>query len=158
MRDRDTLIFVNTILHHFTRKGNWIRPLKLQKLLYFSHAHYMISNNGHTAFSELFQKWHYGPVLKSVYDEFKNFGAAHIDRYAVLDAETNMIYRAEKGAISASVSSVCKRFKTVDDMAMSELTHKVGSPWSLVETHKGDISNDSMRRYYTKYLKEISAD
>lgn len=54
-----------------------ITPLKLQKLLYFCHADYLVSYNVPLLEDE-FEAWSYGPVLPMVYHEFKDFGTRPI--------------------------------------------------------------------------------
>ena len=47
-----------------------LTPMKLQKLMYFTYGRYA-AQTGRQLFSENFQAWQYGPVLSSVYQEFK---------------------------------------------------------------------------------------
>lgn len=71
--------------------GEYMTQLKLQKLLYLVQERSLkIDNNGvHCAiFADPILHWEYGPVVRSVYDEYKHFGhdslssapETHIDR------------------------------------------------------------------------------
>ncbi|HCU95155.1 MAG TPA: hypothetical protein DHU96_21580 [Actinobacteria bacterium] len=51
--------------------------LKLQKLLYYAHGHHL-ARYGTSLFTEQVQAWSHGPVVLSVYREFKRFGASSI--------------------------------------------------------------------------------
>lgn len=54
-----------------------LTPLKLQKILYYVSTTYLKKYN-RLLFSDSFQKWQYGPVVKDVYHEFKTVGVNHI--------------------------------------------------------------------------------
>ncbi|QGA11015.1 DUF4065 domain-containing protein [Acinetobacter wanghuae] len=73
-----------------------LTPLKLQKILYYVSTEYF-KKYGKRLFSEDFQKWQYGPVVKDVYHEFKSSGLHHIARpKAKLEiSETGSIFRKE---------------------------------------------------------------
>lgn len=47
--------------------------LKLQKLLYYCYGH-VLAKHGERLFDEPFLAWQHGPVLKSVYDAYKEHG------------------------------------------------------------------------------------
>jgi uncharacterized phage-associated protein len=53
--------------------GDLITNLKLQKLLYYAQAFYMVENNGEPLFSDDIEAWKYGPVVRTVYDKYKIF-------------------------------------------------------------------------------------
>lgn len=55
-----------------------LTPLKLQKILYYVQATFLAAH-GRPLFAEAIQKWQYGPVVPSVYFEFKDYGISHID-------------------------------------------------------------------------------
>jgi uncharacterized phage-associated protein len=63
-----------------THLGNKsLTPIKLQKILYYVQATYL-AKNGIPLFEDAIQKWQYGPVVPSVYYEFKDYGISHIDK------------------------------------------------------------------------------
>lgn len=66
-----TLIANNVLSRAFAKKA-YISPMKLQKILYFVAAEYQ-KKAGQSLFSERFETWQYGPVLRSVYSEFHPF-------------------------------------------------------------------------------------
>ncbi|KQE67359.1 Panacea domain-containing protein, partial [Acinetobacter baumannii] len=67
-----------------------LTPLKLQKILYYVSAEYF-KKFGERLFSEDFQKWQYGPVVKDVYHEFKSFGFHHIAKpKATLEIDSSL--------------------------------------------------------------------
>jgi uncharacterized phage-associated protein len=54
-------------------------PMKLQKLIYFAHG-WCLALTGKPLIDEHIEAWDYGPVVPSVYHEFKDFGRRPIDR------------------------------------------------------------------------------
>src|SRR5258708_36262190 len=57
-------------------------PMKLQKLIYFAHGWHLALYDGEPLINEEIQAWQYGPVVQSVYHEFKQFGADPITKLA----------------------------------------------------------------------------
>ena len=56
-----------------------VTNLKLQKLMYFVEAYYMVKNpDEDEMFNEKWSAWDYGPVCKELYDQFKVFGSIEI--------------------------------------------------------------------------------
>lgn len=66
------------LLYRCSFYGDVITNLKMQKLLYFVNAWHLIIKNK-ACFEEKFQAWPNGPVLASIYQELKTFGALPID-------------------------------------------------------------------------------
>ncbi|WP_309074616.1 type II toxin-antitoxin system antitoxin SocA domain-containing protein [Paenarthrobacter sp.] len=52
--------------------------LKLQKLLYFAQGHFMDLTGGSPLFEDDMEAWAHGPVVPSVYREYKKFGSGNI--------------------------------------------------------------------------------
>jgi uncharacterized phage-associated protein len=53
--------------------GDSITHLKLQKMIYYAQAWSMVML-GKTLFDEDFQAWTHGPVLQTIWDDYKEFG------------------------------------------------------------------------------------
>jgi len=58
--------------------GDNLTNLKLQKLLYYSQAWYLALND-ETLFSDDIEAWVHGPVVSSVYQEYKKYRYHDID-------------------------------------------------------------------------------
>lgn len=56
-----------------------ISPLKLQKLLYLSYEEY-VRVNKKPLFDDRFEVWRHGPVVRKVYDKYKRYASAVIDK------------------------------------------------------------------------------
>ena len=59
-------------LYKANQEGDLITNLKMQKLLYYAQAWYLV-NFGKPLFDDHILAWNLGPVVKSVYNEYKEF-------------------------------------------------------------------------------------
>ena len=67
----------NYILRYYNSKDVWISNLKLQKILYFLQAQFMVSR-GYPLFSDPIRAVDWGPMIENVYHNYKIFGSASI--------------------------------------------------------------------------------
>lgn len=133
----------NTILlKGFTEKIS-ITPMKLQKLLYFTHREYLRQNDGQPLFSEQFEAWPYGPVLSSVYDEFKSFHSEPITKFAK-NADGSVTVVSERNAedVMNALNKVWRTYKDFTGIQLSEITHKEGSAWRKAMDEKRTFLKD----------------
>ncbi|KRG12647.1 hypothetical protein ACA30_16960 [Virgibacillus soli] len=79
----------NYIIQQSLANEKPISNLKLQKILYYLQARYLV-DYGKPLFNDDIQKWKYGPVVKSVYHEYKNYGSSAIRNVSsILNVETD---------------------------------------------------------------------
>lgn len=68
-------------VNHVDRdSGDFMTPLKVQKLLYYAQAWHLLAYDK-ALFDEDMQAWAHGPVVPSVYQEFKAHGYDSIPKY-----------------------------------------------------------------------------
>lgn len=130
--------------------GDAITHLKLQKLLYYAQAWSMVFD-GKSLFVEDFEAWAHGPVLRSIYDLYKDYGYDSIppkiqDDIAIPeDAE-------------ATLKEVYRVYGEKSAKALENLTHSE-APW--IEARKGYepqercsvvITKESMLECYKEML------
>jgi uncharacterized phage-associated protein len=140
-----------------------ITPLKLQKIIYFLHGWHLVFS-GKPAVSERFFAWRYGPVLDSVYREFRHFGSAPITAYATdFDPESkkNFAYVIGNSTRSGSgkqfneiLEKVLDSYGSMDGLELSALTHAQGSPWA--KTPLNNAIDDNVIEQYFKALTSKS--
>lgn len=70
----------NNILKRGFTENIDISPMKLQKLVYLVYKKYY-QDTGKLLFGDSFEVWKYGPVFRSIYDEFKDCRGNAIRRY-----------------------------------------------------------------------------
>ena len=112
-------IISKTDLEH----GDTISNLKLQKMLYYQQG-FHLAYFGTPLFDEDIVAWQYGPVVPSVYKEYKSF-------------ESNSISTSEEG-ISLSddeeelFNNVYEEYNQFSAVALMKMTHEE-SPWKTTE-------------------------
>ena len=134
--------------------------MKLQKLIFFAHG-WNLALFGSPLVDEQFQAWRYGPVIPSVYHEFKNYGVLGIDQEGSKFVPTEGFgWETPKvedptGMTQALVQKVWDVFGEFTGTELSEMTHVSGSPWSRVRGGRLDnernipIPNELIRDYFT---------
>ncbi|MBL4559673.1 MAG: SocA family protein [Labilibaculum sp.] len=137
-------IIANTDSEH----GELISNLKLQKLLYYMQG-FHIAIFGKPLFSENVEAWQYGPVVREMYDHFKNFGAGSItlnedDPVAKLNAEEEELF--------TEVFLEYNQFSAIKLMNMTHEEH----PWrkTFNENPQGVISVELLNGYFKTQIVE----
>lgn len=119
----------NNILHRAKKEHIDITPMKLQKLLYYVCVKYA-KEMGISPISEPFEVWKYGPVLNSVYTEFKPFGAQKITKYAKNAAGTAMMVNESLNPfLRQCLDYVWNNMKQFSGVELSRRTHRPESGW-----------------------------
>ncbi|QQR04943.1 hypothetical protein [Flavonifractor phage Chenonceau] len=139
-------VVCNNILKRAFTEGISVTPMKLQKLLYFVSCEYA-KQARKELFSESFGVWQYGPVLRTVYDEFRSYGGSPIKSYAK-DADGNSYAIDEDTApnLKRAINRVWDTYKNYSGVALSKITHEDGSGWSHAYCqHRDRITYDDMR-------------
>jgi uncharacterized phage-associated protein len=73
----DAKAVANKLLDWADADGIPVSPMKLQKLVFFPHADFLV-NYGKPLVRQDFEAWDYGPVIPSLYAEFKHWKDARI--------------------------------------------------------------------------------
>lgn len=142
----------NSILKRAFGDDVKVSPMKLQKLMYFVTCLYQ-AYTGNRLLTESFQPWRYGPVCRSVYDEFKSFGGDPITRYAT-DAMGNVFTVNEETSPSLrkALNLVWENMRDYSAVYLSRVTHRHDSAWSKAVTDgKSFISNTAMAEDHSFY-------
>lgn len=117
-----------------------ISNLKLQKILYFIQAQFLVTL-GYPCFKDFIEAWDFGPVVRSVYNQYKRYGSANI-YLGNMSLETKM-KEVEKFNIQLVVDK-CANFSANQ---LVEITHNQ-DPWRNAYKRDGIIYNDEIRRYF----------
>ena len=131
-------IISKTDLEH----GDTISNLKLQKMMYYQQG-FHLAYFGTPLFDEDIVAWQYGPVVPSVYQEYKSF-------------ESNSISTSKEG-ISLSddeeelFNNVYEEYNQFSAVALMKMTHEE-SPWKTTEINSV-ISRDKMAAYFKTQIE-----
>lgn len=138
-------------LYKENQEGDLITNLKMQKLLYYAQAWYLV-NFDKPLFDDQILAWDYGPVVKSVYDEYKEF--RHTPIIFEEDFEEN-IKQFNKDD-SRFLDEFYDQFSGYSANDLVNLSHNE-APWKKAhKTASQIIDIGSMKDFYTKmYEKNI---
>lgn len=140
------LVLSNNILYRAKNEKVPVTPMKLQKLLYYVCVKYMKDTNEYLL-SETFEVWKYGPVIPSVYAEFKPYGSSKIKDFTRnAKGKAKMIDEDEYPALHGAIEYVWHTLKGFSGIELSERTHKKGSGWyAAYQRDDTVISEDDIR-------------
>lgn len=140
--------------------GRPVSNLKLQKLLYFVQVEF-IRQLGEPCYDEPIVHWRHGPVVESVYQKYKAYGAENITDMELqyldicFDIEKmsfvteRKLYNEDDFAYGHQflIKGVVEYYKDVSPWEMVELTHRE-NPW--LQTDRNDeITVNMIKRYYS---------
>ena len=150
MAKHDAKAIANYFLD-LSKGGYKLTPLKIQKLVYFAHG-WNLALRKQPLLNERVEAWKYGPVIPSLYHEFKIYGSSPIEHKAVDLIEVDGYLREGEPSIlacspdeAALTARLLKRiwevYKNYSGLQLSELTHQPGTPWEKARKAFGDVKN-----------------
>ena len=114
-----------------------ISNLKLQKVLYFIQAFFLISTS-EPCFKERIEAWDFGPVVPEAYREYKQFGSSNIPRVSYIvdfdseDIWNSTVKRYEDNTICEDdqkrIEKVVDKFSEYSATDLVSITHDQ-APW-----------------------------
>ena len=155
----------NFILDLAKSDGTHVTPMKLLKLAYISHGFYLATYD-EALLNEYSEAWKFGPVVPSLYHEFKVFGNGAITRKAQRvdhSSDSNVFsfseYELQGNEERELVKAVWENYSQFDGVALSKMTHRRGTPWYKTWHELGgseirgmDIKNDLIKDHYNELL------
>ena len=135
----DTKAVANYLIDYAEQNGESLSPMKLQKLVYFAHGWHLALTNGEKLINEMIEAWDYGPVIPSLYNEFRKFGRHNITRKARhssfkgtrLMCEEPSLPDEETGFAKELLKKIWEIYGGYTGIQLSNMTHVEGSPWNL---------------------------
>lgn len=119
-----------------------VNNLRLQKLLYFIQAQFLVDTGG-PCFDDEMQAWDIGPVVPSVYHEYKYFGSSSIPLHVIAPFILGCCGDME---LIDHILDRCAEYRTSDLMY---ITHRQ-TPWMEARRRWPDhvILNQDIRRFF----------
>lgn len=143
-----------------------ISPMKLQKLLFYAQG-WHLGFTGGLLFDEQVECWRYGPVVRSIFDHFREFGSSPIDRLATkhkfVNGKWKIVYPKVPNSCNQDtkdiLTTVWSEYKNYSAFRLSNMTHEEGGPWHTVFIANNqqppmgtDIPIDVMRDYFKELV------
>jgi len=166
----DPKAVANFFLDCAKEDGETLTPMKLVKMVYLAHG-WTLGLTSEPLIKENAEAWKYGPVIPSLYHDFKEFGNHSIDRYArwpewqgdeVVLQSPKLQHDSAPISILKKVWNVYKRYTA---RQLSDMTHREGTPWHKTWYQLGgnerlgtDIPDDLIKKHYAKLVKEAAQD
>ena len=138
----------NFFIDKSNNEGQIITLMKLSKLVYIAHG-WSLALLNRLLIKEPIEAWKFGPVIESLYHEFKRFGNTNINMFAIADT-------IKEEEIVALLNKVWDGYKKYTPYELSNWTHVKGSPWDQVYSpnrRNQEIDNDTIKEYFNGLKK-----
>lgn len=131
--------------------GSLITPLKLQKLVYYAQAWHLALYDS-ALFDDEFEAWVHGPVVRSLWEEYRGFEWRPIGRENVeIDLPPSVV---------EFLGEVAKVYFSCDPYELERMTH-LEAPWLEARGNlppdalcNNIISKESMKQFYRARASE----
>ena len=131
----DARAIANQILTFADGDGHSLTSMSLLKILYFSQG-WHLATLGTPLVAQPFEAWKYGPVVRVVYDQIREYGKKPIsNKLKIFDIATadyvdaSVILPDESSDVLFNTFLYYGKFHAY---TLSDLTHERGSPWERV--------------------------
>lgn len=157
------LALSNTFVDKYGRESG-IDHMKLQKLAFYSYGWWLAYNN-QPILTEGPEVWRFGPVFSSLYRVLATHRMTPIKQpqKAVPVADAPLIPMTDALA-HQWVDWIWQRYGSLSAMALSNMTHEVGSPWQTEAAEKQyrvplhhRISDDRIKSYFQAEAAKLNA-
>jgi len=150
----------NFFLRKAREEGVSITQLKLLKIVYIAYG-WVLAMLGERLFNEPIQAWKLGPVVPSLYHEFKRFSQFPIDTLSMtLDDDQKTLHSPEISAddeCTVILDKVWDVYKVFSARALVDKTHEVDTPWSKhyrPGVRDIPIPDEDIKDYFTQKITE----
>ena len=133
------------IINYLNEKSYPVNHLKLQKLLYYVEAWYTVFT-GSNLFEEQIEAWQHGPVIRKVWDYFKNQSIL----YDNLKISKGFELKASKEQIEI-INDVLDEYGDKTGYYLETLTHSE-EPWKIARRKNKYIDKNTMKQFYSSRL------
>ena len=135
-----------------------ISNLKLQKVIYFIQAFFLISTS-EPCFKEKIEAWDFGPVVPEAYREYNQFGSSNIPRVSYIvefdseDIWNSTVKRYEDNSICEDdqkrIEEVVDKFSEYSATDLVAITHDQ-APWkdAYVPRMNNEITVNAIKEYF----------
>jgi uncharacterized phage-associated protein len=128
-----------------------LSPMKLQKLLFYLQS-WHIARKDKPLIDDFFCRWQYGPVIPSLYHEFKEYGSSAISAYGGHIVEEDGVLVKRRPIVSERdiktwdlIDEVIDVYGAYSGSQLSAMTHERGSAWQISGQVDGNpIPNDTL--------------
>lgn len=149
------------VIGYSNDKDYGISNLKLQKILYFIQAYFLISKpNNAPCFKEKIEAWDFGPVVAEAYHQYKQYGSCDIPNVtSYIELDKNNIWNTKRIEFTPPnianddkklINAVIDKFKNYSATDLVTITHHQ-DPWCNAYNPKyphNEITPEAIRTYF----------
>ncbi len=149
----------NFFLDKAREENSPITQLKLMKLVYIVYG-WVLATMDSKLFDEEIEAWKHGPVIPSLYHEFKHFRYNPITSQSIffdLDTGESQVPKINpKDNTTIIIEKVWDIYKHLTAPALVNKTHEKGTPWEkhYKEDKNEIISNDDIKDHFKNKILE----
>lgn len=139
------------------KTGKELTPMKLIKLAYIAHG-WHLGLFDKQLLDEVIYAWKYGPVIETIYNDFKKYGNSQINE--LYNDNCNGDYPLPDETIYPFLDTIWKVYGDKNGIELSTLTHQKETPWDIVWNKQGGknkkyaiIPNDIIREHYKEKIR-----
>lgn len=152
------------VVEYCIEKETPISQIHLQKIIYYIQAAFLVELRK-KCFNEKILNWAYGPVVREVYDEFRDFGSNKINKVpsivsVTVDDDFNFIYDYKqynssniKKEDKDLIRKIVDIYSVIPPFELVEKTHDE-DPWYFSERNS-EILTRSMQKYYCGHKDKL---
>ncbi|WP_237277630.1 Panacea domain-containing protein [Tenacibaculum ovolyticum] len=135
--------------------------MKLIKLMYISQGLSLSLLERPLFENDAIEAWKFGPVIPSVYHEFKHFKSSPITTNSVMLDDDNWQQLSEPTLNNEEDQKIVlltwQLYRDITAKDLVDLTHMAGTPWSLTYRpgHNIIINNNLIKRYYDRFIMNL---
>jgi uncharacterized phage-associated protein len=142
--------------------GAVVDQMKLQKLVFYAHAWHLAYNKA-PLFENDIEAWPWGPVVRDIYMQTKDYGRAPVtEKLYGLDTSNGAFNittpDGAPAALKPFLKSVWDTLKKFNGVQLSNSTHAPGEPWTIIAEKLGTsskplIPNELIQQVFEKKIK-----
>lgn len=156
----DSKAVANYFLDLANAENEAITPMKIQKLVYIAHGWYLALTEK-PLLDEYIQAWRYGPVIPTLFHEFKRFGKEAITEPATdFDLKNSTFIKTvlpDDKYMKAILEKIWEVYGGFTAIQVSNLTHQEGTPWAQTWDEFGGTRNVNIENERIKnHFKELA--
>lgn len=141
-----------------------ITQIEIQKLVYFAHG-WNLALLDQPLIGEQIEAWKYGPVVRTLYSAFRDYGSDPITQKAMdwgikqgkfVSSTPSMqsCDPVQDGVARLLVEVVWNKYGSLAPFRLVEITHLPGSPWQVAfAENKTYIPNDTIQAYFKGLMR-----
>lgn len=140
----DAVSLANTVLQEMWNTRRIVRPMKLQKLMYYTIGFFMRAHEKYLI-NESFYKWDYGPVIPEIYDLFSKY--KHHPIQEMEKGKLDDFYVTNGIEALKTLKDVIEYYGDIPDFKLSDLIMHKHASWRKSSKY-GRISEELIKKTF----------